>query len=85
MPKPAEPPRNPEQDTDFVQLSQIEPIRVVLDPSSPPVRSVVRTTIIVLLFLFIGMQLQKRCRSPCTLSTRATGGQYFAERSDASG
>lgn len=59
MPKPVEPPRNPETDTNFVELSQIEPIRVVLDPSSPPVRSVVRTTVIVLLFLFVGVQLEK--------------------------
>src|SRR4029453_4440923 len=33
----------------------------------------------------IGMQLQNRLRSPYTLSTRATGGQYFAPRNEASG
>src|SRR5690606_672594 len=33
----------------------------------------------------IGMQLQNTFLSPCTLSTRATGGQYFCWRNVASG
>jgi hypothetical protein len=33
----------------------------------------------------IGMQLQNTFLSPCTLSTRATGGQYFCSFSVASG
>jgi hypothetical protein len=32
-----------------------------------------------------GTQLQNRLRSPWTLSTRPTGGQYFARRSVATG
>ena len=32
-----------------------------------------------------GMQLQNTFLSPCTLSTRATGGQYFCRRRLASG
>ena len=58
MPRPIDPSEKQEEQN-LVELSQIEPIRVVLDPSSPPVRSIVRTTIVVLLFLFVGVQLEK--------------------------
>ena len=58
MPRPIDP-EEKQEELNLVELSQIEPIRVVLDPSSPTVRSIVRTTVVVLLFLFVGMQLEK--------------------------
>ena len=58
MPRPIDP-EVTKLETNKVELSQIEPIRVVLDPSSPPVRSIVRTVVVVLLFLFVGVQLEK--------------------------
>ena len=58
MPRPVDPSEKQEE-LNLVELSQIEPIRVVLDPASPSVRSIVRTTVVVLLFLFVGLQFEK--------------------------
>lgn len=59
MPRPVDPPEIEEQQHKMVEPAEIEPIRVVLDSSSPSFRSIVRTTVVVLLFLFVGVQLEK--------------------------
>ena len=58
MPRPTDPSEKQEK-RNLVEVSEIEPIRVVLDPASPSFRSIVRTTVVVLLFLFIGVQVEK--------------------------
>ena len=42
----------------LVEPSEIEPVRVVLDPSSPSIRSIVRVTIVAMVFLFIGSRIE---------------------------
>ena len=58
MPRPIDP-NEKKEEQNLVEISEIEPIRVVLDPASPSFRSIVRTTVVVLLFLFIGVQVEK--------------------------
>ena len=58
MPRPIDPTEKQEEQN-LVEISEIEPIRVVLDPASPSFRSIVRTTVVVLIFLFIGVQVEK--------------------------
>ena len=41
-----------------LEPKEIEPIRVVLDPSSPSIRSIVRVTIVSMIFLFIGTRIE---------------------------
>ena len=42
----------------LLEPNQIEPVRVVLDPSSPSIRSIVRVTIVAMIFLFIGSRIE---------------------------
>jgi len=50
---------DPNKDEDrLLEPEQIEPIRVVLDPSSPSIRSIVRVTIVAMIFLFIGARIE---------------------------
>ena len=57
MPKLVEPPTE-DPDGLLVEPKEIEPIRVVLDPSSPSIRSIVRVTIVAMVFLFIGSRIE---------------------------
>lgn len=56
MPKLVEPIDN-ERDR-LVEPKEIEPVRVVLDPSSPSIRSIVRVVIVAMIFLFIGSRVE---------------------------
>lgn len=57
MPKFVEP--QPDDPNDrLVEPKEIEPIRVVLDPSSPSIRSIVRVVIVAMVFLFIGSRIE---------------------------
>lgn len=56
MPKLLEP-RDNEQDR-LVEPKAIEPVRVVLDPASPSIRSIMRVTIVAMIFLFIGSRIE---------------------------
>lgn len=42
----------------LLEPKQIEPVRVVLDPSSPSLRSIVRVTVVAMIFLFIGSRVE---------------------------
>lgn len=57
MPKLVEPPTEDTNDL-LVEPKEIEPIRVVLDPSSPSIRSIVRVMIVAMIFLFIGTRIE---------------------------
>lgn len=57
MPKLVEETTNENEDDRLLEPKEIEPIRVVLDPSSPSIRSIVRVTIVALIFIFIGSQI----------------------------
>src|SRR5215216_3035669 len=56
MPKLIE--ETPKEDDRLVEPKQIEPVRVVLDPSSPSIGSVVRVTIVAMVLLFIGSRIE---------------------------
>lgn len=56
MPKLVE--ETPTEEERLLEPKQIEPIRVVLDPSSPSLRSIVRVTIVAMIFLFIGTRIE---------------------------
>lgn len=49
---------NTQADEQILEPKEIEPIRVVLDPSSPSIRSIVRVTIVAMIFLFIGTRIE---------------------------
>lgn len=57
MPKLVEPPPDEERDR-LIEPKEIEPVRVVLDPSSPSVRSIVRTVIITLVLIFVANRIE---------------------------
>jgi predicted PurR-regulated permease PerM len=42
----------------LLEPKQIEPVRVVLDPSSPSLRSIIRVTVVAMIFLFIGSRIE---------------------------
>ncbi len=42
----------------LLEPKQIEPVRVVLDPSSPSIRSIVRVLVVAMVFLFIGSRIE---------------------------
>src|SRR5687767_2312315 len=42
----------------LLEPKQIEPIRVVLDPSSPSIRSLVRILVVATIFLFIASRIE---------------------------
>lgn len=46
------------EQVEMLEPKEIEPIRVVLDPSSPSIRSIVRVTIVAMIFLFIGSRIE---------------------------
>ncbi|MEQ1763897.1 MAG: AI-2E family transporter [Pyrinomonadaceae bacterium] len=50
-------PGNDEGDR-LLEPKQIEPVRVVLDPASPSLRSIVRVTVVAMIFLFIGSRIE---------------------------
>ena len=52
-----EPPRDNGDDR-LLEPKEIEPVRVVLDPSTPSIRSIVRVTIVAMVFLFIGSRIE---------------------------
>jgi len=56
MPKLVE--ETPTEGERLLEPKQIEPVRVVLDPSSPSLRSIVRVTIVAMIFLFIGTRIE---------------------------
>ncbi|MEO5857397.1 MAG: AI-2E family transporter [Pyrinomonadaceae bacterium] len=56
MPKLVE--ETPTEEDRLLEPKQIEPVRVVLDPSSPSFRSIVRVTIVAMIFLFIGTRIE---------------------------
>lgn len=47
----------------MVEQAEIEPIRVVLDRSSPSIRSIVRVMIVAMIFIFIGSRIEKFVQS----------------------
>lgn len=51
-------PQSGEMGDETVEPNRVEPIRVVLDPSSPSIRSIVRVTIVAMVFLFIGTRIE---------------------------
>jgi predicted PurR-regulated permease PerM len=57
MPKLNEPEENKKAD-DMIEPAEIEPIRVVLDSSSPSMRSIIRVVIVTLIFVFIAGQIE---------------------------
>ena len=66
MPKLVEEPEKTENGDDdrLLEPKEIEPIRVVLDSSSPSITSIVRVTIVAMVFLFISALLPRaRSRS----------------------
>lgn len=58
MPRPIDPHISDEPNEKLVQPKEIEPVRVVLDPSSPSIRSIIRVTIVAMIFLFIGSRIE---------------------------
>lgn len=48
----------PTSEDRLLEPKQIEPVRVVLDPASPSIRSIVRVTIVAMVFLFIGSRIE---------------------------
>lgn len=58
MPRPIEPEKNERTDEVLVEPAQIEPVRVVLDSSSPSIRSIVRVVVVALVFIFIGTRIE---------------------------
>lgn len=51
-------PQSGQMRDETVEPNQVEPVRVVLDPSSPSIRSIVRVTIVAMVFLFIGTRIE---------------------------
>ena len=51
-------PDNQSENEELLEPKEIEPIRVVLDPSSPSIRSIVRVTVVAMVFLFIGTRIE---------------------------
>ena len=53
-------PKFEESSTDdrLLEPKQIEPVRVVLDPSSPSLRSIIRVVVVAMIFLFIGSRIE---------------------------
>ena len=48
----------PSHEERLLEPKQIEPVRVVLDPSSPSLRSIIRVTVVAMIFLFIGSRIE---------------------------
>lgn len=58
MLRPPDPQVSKDSDDQLVEPKEIEPVRVVLDPSSPSIVSIVRVTIVAMIFLFIGTRIE---------------------------
>jgi len=58
MPRPIDTQITEDTDEQLVEPKEIEPIRVVLDPSSPSIGSIVRVTIVAMIFVFVGTRLE---------------------------
>ncbi|MGD9630339.1 MAG: AI-2E family transporter [Pyrinomonadaceae bacterium] len=58
MPRPIEPEKTEAIGEVLVDPAKIEPVRVVLDSSSPSIRSIVRVLVVALIFIFIGSRIE---------------------------
>lgn len=58
MPREPEPTQSDPDREHLVEPSQIEPVRVVLDPSSPSIRSIIRVVLVAMIFVFIVTRIE---------------------------
>lgn len=58
MPRELDPTQSDPEQEHLVEPSQIEPVRVVLDPSSPSIRSIIRVVLVAMIFVFIVTRIE---------------------------
>lgn len=58
MPREIDPTQSDPEQEHLVGPSQIEPVRVVLDPSSPSIRSIIRVVLVAMIFVFIATRIE---------------------------